>query len=169
MSIAETICQMAQQMADFRPGFFDKKGPGRGDRDTLEYMRDLRAAVETATGNPHMAELAICGDNALRVDFYVESEGTIVEIALGLRNPNCEFERDVLKALMAKEAGHRVDHLLFICKPGGNRRVSQPSSQAMIAWTTRNHGISVVVRELRRTEPEMPNNRLQPRGGSGRS
>jgi len=147
MAITDQILTLAQQLADIRPTFFAKKGPGAGDDDTNAYMRELRTAVEKATGKDY-SEKRICGDNNLAVDFFIEQEETVIEVALSLRNPNCEFERDILKVLMAQEAGIRVKRLVFVAKPGGEKRVRQPSSQAMVAWANRNHKLEIVVRDL---------------------
>lgn len=147
MSVTDNIIILAQQLADNWPTFFEKKGPGAGDDDTNAFMRELRAAVEQATGKDY-SEKRICGDNNLAVDFFVEEEQAVIEIALSLRNPNCEFERDILKVLMAQEAGVRVKRLVLVAKPGGQKRVGQPSSQAIVAWAWRMHGLEIVVRDL---------------------
>lgn len=147
MTLTDQILALAQRLADVRPTFFTKKGPGAGDDDTNAYMRELRAAVKKATGKDY-AEQRICGDNNLTVDYYVEEEQTVIEIALSLRNPNCEFERDILKVLMAQEAGIPVKRLVLLAKPGGVKRAAQPSSQAMITWAARNHGLEIIVRDL---------------------
>ena len=81
MSVTEQILTLAQRLADVRPSFFAKKGPGAGDDDTNAYMRELRAAVEKATGKDY-AEKRICGDNNLAVDYFIEQEQTVIEIAL---------------------------------------------------------------------------------------
>jgi len=166
MSVTDEILALAQQLADLRPTFFTKKGPGAGDDDTNIYMRELRAAVEKATDTDY-SEKRICGDNALAVDFFVEHEETVIEIALSLRNPNCEFERDILKVLMAQEAGVRVKRLIFLSKAGGEKRVRQPSSQAMVAWAARNHGLEIIVRDLR-SPAVAPKRPLQPTGPARR-
>jgi hypothetical protein len=148
LSVADQIVAFAQQLADLRPDFFTKKGPGAGDDEVNSYMRELRAGVEQRLGKDY-SEKRICGDNNLAVDFFVEEENTILEIALSLRNPNCEFERDILKALMAKEAGKTVDRLIFVAKPGGLKRFSQPSSQAMANWARTKHNLEIKVYDLR--------------------
>ncbi len=148
MDMTTTVLRLAQEAASSRPAFFEKKGPGVGDRDTNEYMADLRSAVQKATG-VDCSEQRICGESNLAVDFYLENEETIVEIALSLRNPNCEFERDILKALMAQDEGYRVARLVFVSKPGGVRRLAQPSSRAIITWVRRNHDLRIEVEDLK--------------------
>ncbi|MDP9194380.1 MAG: hypothetical protein M3P06_22000 [Acidobacteriota bacterium] len=50
-----------------------------------------------------LAEQTICGTNKFCVDYYFRDEATIVEVAMSLRNPTSEFERDILKAIMAQD------------------------------------------------------------------
>ncbi len=54
---------------------------------------------------------------------------------------------------MAKDAGHAVDRLLFISKPGAQKRCAQPGRAAIIKWVRDNHGIEILVRELWRVAP----------------
>ena len=147
MTKSEKILSIGQDIADERPSFFEKKGPGKGDRDTNSFMAELRSRAKQAFGGD-FSEKQICGDNNLSVDFFIPDEGIIIEIALSLRNPNSEFERDILKAIMAKEQGADVRNLVFLSKPGARKRHQQPSSIAMEKWVFKNHGIEVTIREL---------------------
>lgn len=132
MSKADQLFSLAQGVADERLTFFEIKGPSIGDHDTAQFMLELRRQAGQAFGMDH-SEKKICGANNLCVDFYFAEEATIVEVALGLRNPTSEYERDVLKAIMAKECGNPVNHLLFISKPGAAKRLSQPGAAAIIS------------------------------------
>lgn len=98
------LVQVARELALETRRFFDVKGPGEGDKATNAFMGKLRARLAEEVPNAR-PEQTICGDNSLAVDFYFPAEASIVEIALSLRNPNSEFERDILKALMAKCSG----------------------------------------------------------------
>lgn len=100
MSESDELVRLAQAAAEAIPGFFDTAGAGVGNRRTNEFMKGLRRSVENSLGSGY-AEQRISGDNRLAVDFFVPNEATIIEVALSLRNSNTEFERDVLKALMA--------------------------------------------------------------------
>ncbi len=144
---AETIRELAQQVASETEGFFVVNGPSVGDKLTNGFMAQLRARA-TATFGHDYAEQRICGTNKLAVDYYFPDEGTIVEIALSLRNANSEFERDILKALMAQEAAHRVERLVFISRPGALKQHSSPSSQAIFAWAQRSHQLHIEVHDL---------------------
>ena len=144
---SEVLFLIASDLVRSRPCFFDIKGPGAGDIDTALFMKELRDQAAKVFNIDH-SEKKICGDNNLCVDFYFPDEATVVEVALGLRNPLSEYERDILKAIMAKESGNVVTDLVFISKPGANKRLSQPSARCIAAWAERNHGIKIHIREL---------------------
>lgn len=142
----ETLIALARQIAGRDNEFQLIRGPGTGNRATNTYMKALREAACAELGD--CAEKCVCGPNRFCVDFYLEREGTIVEIALGLPNPATEFEKDLLKAIMAKDAGNHVDRLVLISRPGAIRKCAQPGRAAMIAWIKRHHSIDVVIEEL---------------------
>jgi hypothetical protein len=147
MTKTEKILDIAQDIADGRPAFFEKKGAGAGDKDTNSFMAELRLRAEQAL-NGNFSEKKICGKNSLAVDFFISDEGSIIEVALSIRNSNSEFEKDILKAIMAKEQGEKVHNLIFLSKPGAIKRHQQPSSVAMQNWVLRQHGIKVAIKEL---------------------
>ena len=145
---SESLVQLAKELANERPEFFKIKGAGKVDRDTGAFMKELRARAKSTFGTDY-SEQRICGDTNLAVDFYFPEEGAIVEVALGLRNPLSEYERDIFKALMAKEGGSAVSRLLFITKPGGLDRINQPGARAITKWLEVNHGITIGAIELK--------------------
>jgi hypothetical protein len=147
MNKAKELTRLAQELADERPDFFAIKGPGRGDRDTAAFMAELRSRAGALFGHDY-AEQKISGDNNLAIDFYFPDEATVVEVAFGLRNPLSEYERDVLKTLMAKELGTQVSKLLFITKPGGIKRTNQPGARAIADWAYKKHSLAIDVVEL---------------------
>lgn len=147
MGRIDILAQLAQELANEHTEFFRIKGPGKGDRDTDAFMKELRARAKQEFGEDY-SERRICGDNNLAVDFYFPEDGTIVEIALSLRNPQSEYERDIFKALMAKEGGSAVSRLLFITKPGGLDRTNQPGTRAIARWIECTQGITIDVIEL---------------------
>lgn len=71
-----------------------------------------------------------------------------VEVALGLPNPLSEFEKDVLKALIAQENGSEVQRLFFISRAGAQKKCSQPGRSAVINWALENHGLQSEVHDL---------------------
>jgi hypothetical protein len=147
---AERLLKIAQRLTEDRPDFFDVKGPGAGDKATEAFMRHLCDAARDEFGED-FAEQEICDTNGFRADYFFPAEATIVEVALGLPKPKTEFERDNLKAIMAKEADHDIGRLFFISKPGAIKKCKQPGGAAISDWLLRNHGIKTVVHELLRS------------------
>lgn len=146
-SSSDHLLELAQSLADEWGQFFEKKGPGAGDLDTNAFMKELRVRACNAFGQNY-SEQRICGDSKLAPDFYFPEEETIVEVAMGLRNPASEFERDILKAIIAQESCHPVRRLVFLSKPGALARISQPGLTAIAKWVTKAHGIQIEVREF---------------------
>jgi hypothetical protein len=142
-----SLVALARSIASEIVEFQKVLGPGAGDRSTQRFMEQLRERAREVFGADY-SEKKICGDNALAVDFYFPDAATVVEVALGLPNPNTEFEKDVLKALMAKEGGYEVDRLVFISRAGAERKCAQPGRAAMRAWAAEKHDLSVEVYDL---------------------
>jgi hypothetical protein len=146
-SITDRLIKLAEDLANERAGFFEIAGPGRGDNRTNEFMVELNARARRELGDD-FGEKVISGATNLRVDFYIPDEETILEVALSLRNPSSEFERDLLKAILAKDSGKGVKKLILLCKPGGEARHAQRSSVAFMEWLRRTQQIEVSVRDL---------------------
>jgi hypothetical protein len=147
LSKAEELFALAQTLADERPRLFEILGAGQGDHESNSFTRTLRERATQLFSYDH-SERRISGDNRLAVDFYFQEEVTIVEVALSLRNPQGEFERDILKALMAQEIGNEVGRLFFISKPGALARCARPGTQAIMSWARRMHKLEIEVQEL---------------------
>jgi hypothetical protein len=147
MDPVRQLIKIAEQLARETPGFLQIKGPGSGDRATSAFMQQLRQRVDSEVPEAE-AEQRISGRNSLAVDFYLPKRGVVVEVALGLRNPTSEFEKDILKALMAQEAGHSIRRLVFISKPGARKRHQQPGVKAIVQWAKRRHGLTIELHEL---------------------
>jgi len=144
---SNSLYVLANEFAMSTEGFFETKGPGSGNNATNSFINSLGTRAINLFG-ADFSEARLCGDNAMAVDFYFPDEGTIVEIALGLKNPNTEFEKDILKAVIAKSMGHRVERLLFISKPGGSGKCRQPGRQRVRDWLEDEHSISTEVLDL---------------------
>lgn len=141
------LLEMARSIASENPAFQAVLGPGAGDRNTHAFMRRLREAALQVFGSDY-SEKKICGKTDLAVDFYFPHEKVIVEIALGLPNPATEFEKDVLKAIMAQETGQPVERLMLISRPGVIKKCAQPGRSAVIAWAKAKHSLSIEVYDL---------------------
>ncbi len=146
MDTAQELFDLAQAVANETPGFFDIQGPGPGDRLVNHYIMQLNERVGEALAHV-TAQAAVCGECGLTVDFYSPNDGLIVEVALGLKYPNSEFEKDILKAILAREYDKRIVTLMLIGRPGGEKACAAPGRHSMIAWAGRN-GLDVIVRDL---------------------
>ena len=142
------LFNLAKRLASKQEDFHAVRGPGAGDKATGIFMRELILRARKLFDGEDYSEKRICGSNSFAVDFYFPEERTIVEVALGLPNPASEFEKDVLKAIMAKESGHQVARLLFISRPGASRKCSQPGRTAIKEWALKNHDLRVEIRDL---------------------
>ncbi len=142
-----TLIELAREISRALPDFQAVLGPGAGDKATHAFMRELRQQAIQAFGEDH-SERKLCGETSLAADFYFQSEGTIVEVAMGLGNPATEFEKDILKAIMAQECGFDVRRLVFICRAGGEKKCRQPGRVAMRLWAETKHGLRIEVHDL---------------------
>jgi hypothetical protein len=147
MDSATRLLGLARNLANTDAGFHIALGAGAGDHRTNSFMRELRKLAAVEFGED-FSERKICGDTAQAVDFYFPSEATIVEVALGLPNPQTEFEKDVLKAIMAQETGNPVRRLVLISRPGAAKKCAQPGRAGVIRWAAAKHGLTVTVLEL---------------------
>jgi hypothetical protein len=147
-SKVDILIAIIQAVADENATFFEVKGPGAGDLHTNRFIAEIKERARTAF-NEDFSEHRICKNNGFAVDYYFRDEETIVEIALGLKNPGSEFEKDILKALMAKDNEHPVQHLVLIGKPGAERRCAQPGRQGFIDWARTHHQLSIKVCDIK--------------------
>lgn len=154
MEYLNRLINIAQQIADERPQFFDIKGAGAGDKDTHMFMAELHKRANNKFGDDFakkFAEQRICGDNNnFKVDFYFPEEKTIVEVALTLRNSSREFEKDIIKAILVKRAGNDVDKLVFVSKDGAIKRNEEPGPRSIISWVEQDYGIKVITMEIQK-------------------
>ena len=147
MAKAKRLFEIANKLALGTPGFFESKGPGAGNLSTNKFIAKLGELAASEFGQD-FSEQKICGNNSLAVDFYFPDEGVIVEIALGLKRPATEYEKDILKAVMAKSLKHKVDGLVFIGKLGAIKKCNQPGRTAVKEWLLQTHGIQIEVFDL---------------------
>jgi hypothetical protein len=138
----------AQRIAEQTPDFFKTKGPGLGDHASLAFMAALRKISEEIFGAKCLCEHRVCTGAAFAVDFYFPDEATVVEVALSLDKPISEYERDILKCLLAKDRGCAVRKLLFITKPGGHRKNNAPGPQAIARFVREKFGLEIEILEM---------------------
>jgi hypothetical protein len=155
MSKAERICQLAQEVvASYN--MLNARRAGAGDPFTREVIDHLkfRAVEEFGAG---IVNQFLSKANRQLVDFWIEDEQTIVEVEYSMWSLDPLLEKEVFKALLAKDAGKDVRHLILIGDPGSVRRWQKPTPQSVIDWVQRHHHIRVQIREL--TESAAPGTR----------
>ena len=149
MTKTQTISNLAQKVANQLPDMFRKKGPGAGNNFTNRYMSRLNEAVEASLGKFYI-EQKISYPTDQCVDFYVPEESTIIEVELSLYNVHTNLDRDIFKALLAKDAGYSVSTLLLIGKEPARQRHAQPASRAVIDFVKRHHDLNVVIEDIKK-------------------
>ena len=132
-STATDIFELARALAAETPGFDDRRGPGKdaGDGVTRRFVEQLDVRVGARFNAAVQRQRRIPGKARFTFDYYLPVERSAVEIALSLRNPLSEFEKDVFKAILANDGGLPVEQLLLIGKRGAAtgsvRRGQRPS------------------------------------------
>lgn len=144
---ASQLYLLALGLANSTAGFYKKKGAGHGDHATNQFMAALREIVKQQLGKD-FSEAPACKGTKCAFDFYLPDERTVVEVALSLRNPTSEFERDIFKCLLASDVGLAIDTLLFICKPGGIARLEAASSRRIRELVKDKFGLRITTLEL---------------------
>jgi hypothetical protein len=137
-------------------GVFVARGQGAGNRVTNSALARINERVLTELG-PGVTQRLLCNGNRQAVDFYLRDEGTIVELEFSLTNPYPCLEKDLFKALLAKDAGADVRRLVLIGDPGSRKRLNAPAPRAIMAFVERAHGLAVTVVELQ-PHPALPEN-----------
>jgi hypothetical protein len=145
---SDHLLLLAQGIVDQASDFFEKKGPGIGDHATGAFVRGLRQLAKDVLGADYSEKVA-CKAAGFRFDFFFPDEGTAVEFAFGLHNPNSEFERDILKCILAIEDGCKVRKLVLVGKPGAIVRLGAPAPKAIVDLVRKRFDLAVEVLELR--------------------
>lgn len=155
MSKAERIFQLAQEVAASYD-LLHARRVGSGNSYTREVIDHLKSVVIEELG-PEVANQFLSKANRQSVDFWIEDEQTIMEVEYSLWSSDPSLEREVFKALLARDAGKDVRHLILIGDPGTVRQWQTPTPQSVVNWVNRHYQIRVQIWELtekgRRTRP----------------
>ena len=146
MSKTERIFQLAQEVAASYD-LLNARRAGSGNAYTREVIDHLKLVVigEYGTG---VANQFLSGANCQSVDFWLEEEQTIIEVEYSMWSSEPLLEKEVFKALLAKDAGRDVRHLILIGDPASVRRWQAPTPQAVMRWVAQHHQIRVQIWEL---------------------
>ena len=147
MSKAERIFQLAQEGADtFR--MFKARRAGAGIPYVDEVINHLKFLVVQEFGNGVVNQF-LNKENRQTVDFWLEDEQTIMEIEFNTFNSPPVLEQQVFKALLAKDAGKDVRHLILIGDPGSILLSQAPTPVSIRKWVEQRHQIRVQIWELK--------------------
>ena len=148
--IADEIIDLAQGIAAKTPGFLDRKGPGKdkGNGATNAFLTELNSAVSERWPTACVQQDQSFSGAKYSFDFFIPSEQAAVEIALSLRNVVTEFEKDIFKAILAKDSGKGLRRLILVGKHGAVKRLAGAGPRAIIAWVERTQSIEVQVEDL---------------------
>jgi hypothetical protein len=144
---AMMLYMLAIKLANGTPDFYKVKNAGLGDHASNQFMKNLRQLANNQFGSD-FSEKRGCKGTKHAFDFYFPDEGSVIEIALSLHNPASEYEKDILKCLLAKEDGLTINSLLFITKPGGMLRHEAAGSRRIRELVLKRFGIWVDILEL---------------------
>jgi hypothetical protein len=152
MTKTKQIITIAKRISKRIPHFNEPKKPGEGNIAANLFMKRLYEGVEQKLrlDIDYEKEKPIGDGTKSAVDFYIQDEKTIIEIALSLRNPSSEFHKDILKALLAKDNRWKVNRLVFVAKPGAYKRHKEGLSEKIKEWLEKHHSITVEIEDLLR-------------------
>ena len=146
MSKAERIFQLAQEGADAYHMY--KAGrAGAGTPYVEEVINHLKFLVVQEFGTGVVNQF-LSKENRQSVDFWLEDEQTILEAEFNLLSSPPVLEKEVFKALLAKDAGKDVRQLILIGDPGSVLLSQSPIPKSIINWVERRHQIRVQIWEL---------------------
>lgn len=149
MSKAERIFELAQEGADaYR--MFKLRRAGAGTPFVDEVVNHLKYLVAQEFGADVVNQF-LTKENRQTVDFWLGDEQTIVEIEFNILSSPPVLEKETFKALLAKDAGKDVRHLILIGDPGSALLSQTPTPASIIAWVERRHQIRVQIWELNDT------------------
>ena len=147
MSKAERIFQLAQQGSDaYR--MFKARRAGAGTCYINEVINHLKFQVEQEFGTGVVSQF-LSKENRQSVDFWLEDEQTILEVEFNILSSPPVLEKEVFKALLAKDAGKDVRHLILIGDPGSALLSKAPTPASVMNWVERRHQIRVQIWELK--------------------
>ena len=147
MSKAERIFQLAQEGADSYH-IFKLRRAGAGTHFVNEVINHLKSNVIREVGAEVVTQFLGKKEDGQPVDFWLEDEQTVMEIEFDILSSPPVLEKEIFKALLAKDAGNNVQYLILIGDPGSVLLSQTPRSKSIIAWVEQHHQIRVQIWEL---------------------
>lgn len=147
MSKAERIFQLAQKGADAY-GMYKARRAGGGTPYINEVLNHLKLLVTQEFG-ADVVDRFLSEEAHQSVDFWLADEQTMVEMEFDIFSSPPILEKEIFKALLAKDAGKDVRRLVLIGDPGSVVLSRAPMALSIIDWVARHHRIEVQVWELK--------------------
>ena len=148
MSKAERIFHLAQEGADVYH-MFKLRRAGAGTLFVNEVINHLKSLVVHELGTAVINQFLGKKENGQSVDFWLEDEQTLIEMEFDILSSPPVLEKEIFKALLAKDAGTNVQHLILIGDPGSFVISQTPRPKSIIAWVEKHHQIRVQIWELK--------------------
>ena len=146
MNKAQRIFKLAQEGADaYR--MFKLRRAGAGTPFVNEVINHLKFLVAQEFGSD-VVNRFLSTANRQAVDFWLDDEHTIIEMEFDILTSPPVLEKQVFKALLAKDAGNDVRQLVLIGDPGAALLSHAPTPSSIIEWVERRHQIRVQIWDL---------------------
>ena len=143
---AQRIFKLAQEGADaYR--MFKLRRAGAGTPFVNEVINHLKFLVAQEFGSD-VVNRFLSTANRQAVDFWLEDEHTIIEMEFDILTSPPVLEKEVFKALLARDAGNDVRQLVLISDPGAALLSHAPTPASIIEWVERWHQIRVQIWDL---------------------
>lgn len=146
MNKAQRIFQLAQESADTYHMFRARRA-GAGTVYVDEIINHLKRLVAHELGAGVVNQF-LSKENDQSVDFWLEDEQVIMEMEFNILSSPPVLEKEVFKALLAKDAGKDVRHLILIGDPGSVLLLQAPLPASIVNWMERHFQIHVQTWEL---------------------
>src|SRR5512139_2182572 len=130
---------------------FRARRAGGGTPYINEVVNHLKYLVAQEFGGEAVNQF-LSRENHQSVDFWLQDEQTILEMEFDIFSSPPILEKKIFKALLAKDAGNDVRHLILIGDPGSVVLSQAPIPSSIINWVERHHQITVQVWELKDTD-----------------
>jgi hypothetical protein len=126
---------------------FKARRAGAGTSYVNEVINHLKflAAQEFGTG---VVNQFLSKEARHSVDFWLEAEQTIMEVQFNILSSPPVLEKEVFRALLAKDAENDVRRLILIGDPGSALLAQAPTPASIMKWVERRHQIRVQIWEL---------------------
>ena len=147
MTKAERIFRLAQEGADaYR--MYALRRAGAATPFVNEVVNHLKFLAAREFG-ADVVNQSLNQASHQTVDFWLEDEHTIMEMEFNILSSPPVLEKEIFKALLAKDADKDVRHIILIGDPGSVDLLKAPTAAAIMNWAERHHQIRVQVWELK--------------------